>query len=600
MMREKKYANVLDDYQEVIEEEKKEQSEEKLSMTRELKFKELQDNIDNEDVVAPMKTRVEVRKEKELKTMELSNTLNEVKALEETGKVEIDKETISDKEVMGGKTSNDDLYLTASFKPFKKRFRMKKVFKVLFSMIFVTLLVVLVTYFVGIPLYNKYLNSKPKAIFENTIDYIAAEVYNVIDSNYYEQQDYSFFELNFMFDTNSEEFKDYSGMYLGTRVQTEGDNFEELIYVKDSVTSEEYGLKLINKDGIEYSKFSHSDKYFKYDIEEDSNDSLVIEENDELSFLSLTKEEYKYLIEKERDAYKVILDNEYISYEADEIEIDGKSLDVVKNSFTIDEKNYEVIVKKFNEILLDDDKYLEIYAKFVGTNVSDVKEEYFSDDIEVEEDYTLTYNIYTVSGNKVVGIDVEENGFRIVYLYFNENYFDLHLNLTNDEDCLEGKDCALENSMVIDLTGTKKKDYTEVVVKYNDSKVATLDVRSFNFDKIDLDYEIDYMDTSLEGSLLLNMDTEKQAYSIELETQDDVEYIKAVMNLKLGQNGKVETIPEENIVAYSEKALDADFDELYLILEEKGLLVSYDMWLTLMLNAQSGETPNIEDFGVST
>ena len=56
-MREKKYANILDDFPEDVVQEIKdeihelEDFEEKLSMTRELKFKELQDGIDNEQKI---------------------------------------------------------------------------------------------------------------------------------------------------------------------------------------------------------------------------------------------------------------------------------------------------------------------------------------------------------------------------------------------------------------------------------------------------------------------------------------------------------------------------------------------------------------------
>ena len=45
-MREKKYANILDDQEEIKTSEIS--NEEKLSMTRELKFKELQDAIDKD------------------------------------------------------------------------------------------------------------------------------------------------------------------------------------------------------------------------------------------------------------------------------------------------------------------------------------------------------------------------------------------------------------------------------------------------------------------------------------------------------------------------------------------------------------------------
>ena len=43
-MREQKYANVLDEYEKSLEKERKSKKEEKLSMTRELKYRELCQN----------------------------------------------------------------------------------------------------------------------------------------------------------------------------------------------------------------------------------------------------------------------------------------------------------------------------------------------------------------------------------------------------------------------------------------------------------------------------------------------------------------------------------------------------------------------------
>ena len=185
-MREKKYANILDDFPEDVVQEIKdeihelEDVEEKLSMTRELKFKELQDGIDNEqktendEVVSTHDTNDElIDDEPIIREVDLSLSKKEMK-----------KQFKEEKKAK--KKAQEDLYLTSSFKPLRNRFRLKKVFKVLFSLIFTIGILTSVAYFLILPLYNKYLASKPRAIFEHSIDYVAEELTKMVSENYFD------------------------------------------------------------------------------------------------------------------------------------------------------------------------------------------------------------------------------------------------------------------------------------------------------------------------------------------------------------------------------------------------------------------------------
>ena len=113
-MREKKFANILDDYPEEVVEEIKEETQEKLSMTRELKFKELQDKIDEEDIVSSVTEEVK---------------LEEIDTPEETITLELSKKELKQKakeEKKERKAMQEDLYLTSSFKPLRKRFKLSQ------------------------------------------------------------------------------------------------------------------------------------------------------------------------------------------------------------------------------------------------------------------------------------------------------------------------------------------------------------------------------------------------------------------------------------------------------------------------------------------
>lgn len=578
-MREKKFANILDDYPEEVVEEIKEETQEKLSMTRELKFKELQDKIDEEDIVSSVTEEVKLE---ETDTPEETITL-------ESSKKELKQKAKEEKKEC--KALQEDLYLTSSFKPLRKRFKLNKLFKFIFTLLLIIGILGAFGYFVVWPLYNKYMDSKPKAIFEHAIDYIADTAYNTIDSNWSYTDDFSSLEFGLMIE--SDEDVDYANTYYGFNFGFNDTQAEEYIYIKNPETNEEYGISLLVDNDMMYYKTTLSDIFYGSENDSEINFGLYDEDGEQIS---ISKEEIKYFIDTERNTIKKLLLDKYIKAEADEIEIDGKTIDVTKNSYTLTGEDFEVISDKYKDILLKDKKYLEIFAKIAGISVEEVKEEYFENvDTEVDEDYTLSFNIYTIKGNKVVGFDIEENGFRILYLYYNEDEFDFHLNLTTDEDCLEGRDCVMSNMMVLDLKGTYKDDYTEVVVEYNEDEVATLDIREFSFEKIDLDYDIDYMDFELEGTLKIDLDTDKHEYKAEVLVDIDGTEMNIVFDLKLKDEFKLEEINPEKVEEYTEKKFNDEVESFYYALDEVGLVDEFDLWFeTFMGSFDDGTLGDVE------
>ena len=391
----------------------------------------------------------------------------------------------------------------------------------------------------------------------------------------------------------SDEDVDYANTYYGFNFGFNDTQAEEYIYIKNPETNEEYGISLLVDNDMMYYKTTLSDIFYGSENDSEINFGLYDEEGEQIS---ISKEEIKYFIDTERNTIKKLLLDEYIDSEADEIEIDGKTIDVTKNSYTLNGEDFEVISEKYKDILLKDKKYLEIFAKIAGISVEEVKEEYFENvDTEADEDYTLSFNIYTIKGNKVVGFDIEENGFRILYLYYNEDEFDFHLNLTTDEDCLEGRDCVMSNMMVLDLKGTYKDDYTEVVVEYNEDEVATLDIREFSFEKIDLDYDIDYMDFELEGTLKLDLDTDKHEYKAEVLVDIDGTEMNIVFDLKLKDEFKLEEINPEKVEEYTEKKFNDEVENFYYALDEVGLVEEFDLWFeTFMGSFDDGTLGDVE------
>lgn len=597
-MREKKYANILDDYPEEVEEKIKDnlekmselpfdEVEQKLSMTRELKFKELQEAIDEDE-----KVEIEVEDAEDLSTTEeveipkeeVTPDMEEVKkeeakedtpriekvAIQETKEVEIKEEKKDN--------INDDIYLTSSFKPFKKRFRLKKVFKVLFMLILLAAIGVSLTYFLIIPIYNKYQASKPKAIFDASLTYVGEQLDKVVDLAWIDSDIFDV-EMIFDFDSNIEGMEALTAGSFGIRsiVNPEKKQYENSYFVMDDKNNK-YGYSIIDDGEDLYYKFTSNDTYLKAEREEDIYDFSQIEDflNPELS-----NEEYKYYIDTQIKILKEIITEDLLSSEKDEIEVNGKTISVMKNSLKLDKDKLKKLEKLYNEKVLDDEKLLKIEATLNDMTISEVKELY-EEVSTYEDDYSLVINIYTIKGDRFAGFDIEEDGFRNIYYYTYDGNFEAHFNLTEDEDCLTGKDCNLENQMIIDLVGTKKDDYTKVEIMLNDEDVGSLNVRSFNFEKVDFTYKLIISDVVFEGVITLDINKEKEEYGVGFSLEVNDEYVDMNIKINFDTDSKVNAVTIDNIEKYSDALFEKYYIELSDQLEENDLVDTFELFMLVL------------------
>lgn len=567
-MREKKYANILDDYPEEIVSEIKdkideEEKEEKLSLTRELKFKELQEAIDSND-----------EKENKVKeNNEISSDIETEKTNDEV-KIELIQDEIEDTSKKD--SFNEDIYLTSSFKPFRKRFRLRKIFKVLFSLILLIVVMFSLIYFLIIPLYNKFMDSKPKAIFDASLTYVGKQLNTIgelawVDSDVYDV------EYILDFDTNIEEMKILNDNEFGVRVGVDSkkDIYETSLFIQND--NNKHGYKVTEKDNSFFYKFTTSDSFIKDETgKQNIFDYSAITEslNSKLDI-----EDYKYYVNTNVQILKDIITADMLVAEKDVIEINGKEMSVTKNSLSLDNQKVLDLEKKYNEKVLNDEKLLKIESLLNDISVDELKETLLLEG-EYNDDYSLVINIYTIKGNKFVGFDVEEDGFRNIYYYGKDGDFELHLNLTEDEECKTGNDCAIENNIVIDLIGVNKNDYTNVDILFNDSEIGTLKVRSFNYESIDLSYKLFISDIVLEGYFKLNINKEKEEYNARLSFEFNNQYFDIGLNYKIYTDSVIGYTDLDKIINYTDDA----FDEQYGILEDKlkelDMLESFEILVT--------------------
>lgn len=556
-MREKKYANVVSDVEIANESE----SADKLSMTRELKFKDLQMKIDEE--IGDSLINEELK--------ENDDNSDDISLSKNDNKYCVDGQPNS-------KKVDDDIYLTTSFKPFKKRFKLRKVFKIMFEFMLVIVVLLSLYFLAFLPLYNKYLSSKPQAIFNNTVDSIGNGLVKLIEDNVVDD-DKLYFDINFKINSNYDELYYLSNYNYGYQISVEPKlkTFNEYIYLNDGDSS--YGINYFEKDSRAYLNYSTSENIL--DMGELDSDATEEERyyNDILEMLKeskTNKSDLIYYIEKNVDIIKRIYELADIAVSNDELEINGEIIKVKRNSWSFDNVSLEKALKMYEDFILDDEKLLDISAEFNGMTIDEYKEYLGNMENQIEEEHNECINIYTIKGNKFVGLDEEENGFRLFYFYIYNGDFEMYLNFTENEECLNGKDCVLDNQRVISMNGLNNDSYTEVDIKYNNDKIGTLNVRDFTYDKINIEYDFSYDDNNFKGDLLVYKN-ENYVYDIDLSYRCDAKYIDAIIKVSMHGDSK-DLFENRNIIDASDKNIDDETNDFLNKLNELGLGDGYITW----------------------
>ncbi len=635
-MREKKYANLLDVDDKKIDVEEKREKE--LSMTRELKFKDLQQAIDDQKAVefkkddfgvfleenanANLYTLMDESPDIEVENVDVSDTAEievvtseEVTDKEETDVLEENIENVELEEVkdeienldqddnsdllddeqlealedlrVGRKKKekneyNDDLYLTTSFKPLRKKIRVSKIIKFFFKTAFIFILLGLFGYFILLPMYKKYIESKPVIIYENAIKYVFDKSLEIYTENIPESDKY-YLDLDFDFESNYKNVSKLNNRTYGYQVGFDLKNniFEDKVYFNEGI--KEFGLTYIeNKDNF-YHKYSNSQNYFQFDVKNSNNKNYL----EYIEFLNDYKsEDIKYFLNKEKDIVVSLLDEKLISSEIDKLEVNGKEIRVNRNIFTLKKNDIEQILKKYKEDVSKDNKLKEINNNLFGLifktekSFEQIIDEYVS---KMDKDYKLVFNLYTVNGTKVVGFDIEENGFRNVYIYFKDNNFNAHFNLTDESQCSNDKDCAIATKQVLDIRGSKDDNYTNIDLEVNESKLASLKIKCLSKEKVEFEYLLYLNKKEIIGDILLNINN--KTYDLILSYKDGSDYINLITKMDLITDRQIGKLENTSVVEYGK----SEYDEAKLLFDESltnvNLLDTFSYWNSLIDSA---------------
>ena len=582
---------------------KRTKSEDKLSMTRELKFKELQDRIDEEESEKIIEEAIKQTKMKDSESSISSELEQEIDALLESETKKSRKKKVSSKQedeepikevkvktkkkvktrevndtdgvVINKITPDDDIYLTTSFQPLKKRFRLKKVFKVILRMIFVLLVLGAFSIFVVLPIIKMLNDSKPKVIYNVSINYIRDTLNEFVDRVYLEKDSSYMLNSKLLINTNMDDYKNLNdkNLLLNTGFDFKNDIYDLGMYISDS-NNLKYGFNLIEKDDESYYNLTTSENFIKNALDYSNLDSYI----DNLDKVNvLTRSEYKYYIDKIASVLKNSINDDDLVATKEEIDVDGVSTSVVRNSFKLNKDKLEKLENDMSKLFLKDKKYLEIEAKLLGVSLDEVKEKY-GVLTEYDKDYILTFNIYTINGNEFAGFDIEENGFRNIYYYTIKNKFEFHLNIAADETCRKAGNCTAKDMVVIDLIGTTKDDVTTIELYYNTSDIGSLKVKELTEERISLDYKLVYEDTVYGGAFILGYDSKKEEYLGALSYESVDKYIDLNFVVSYDNKATIGKINSDKVVIYNKEEMDSDRAILNEKLTEVELLDAYNSY----------------------
>ncbi len=589
MGRVEKYANVIDEYEEKLKKE-----EEKLSITRELKFSELQKEIDNTVTIADYEeienmnsvgSRKSVTDTSEIQVEDVSDfedtseldvsdedTLEIIKTTplkkqeivkEETDEVKIIDEPTEELIAMDGEESDkdeDDLYLTKSINPIrKKKVRLKKIFKVII-IVLIILILSLVGYFKLIkPFFSSIVNSDPRKVFENGLDYVSDEIKKNLNQ-YADDRGVITLSINAKIDSNINNFShDDSTSY---NVLYGYDPMNKRLLSDISVSrGEEYRNSYLLENNIVYQSLSGYDKPIKLDTYTNVLSENNFYKNNKDSFDKLQKyispTEYMYYINNMIAIYKNFFEDSMFAKENYKIERKGKKVSVVKNTLTLDNAQLTKINNEINKKIENDAKFkkvADVYGDFLKFDDSNKK---------------VVINIYTKFNNKVVGYDIEEDGFTTSFYYKLKDdgtSYDAYFKFNGDKYDISRRDSKVEASI----------NGSETVIK--------ADIKEDKESKLILDFELTKNNKNYNGTLELDIDKSAKKYTFDYKVKNGDKYFNAVGSLSYKSNKKNLSIDLTGFVDPPISDYTKIKEEFNSSFSTDDLYKKYDSWYYLVTN----------------
>lgn len=380
---------------------------------------------------------------------------------------------------------------------------------------------------------NNFLNS-PEKIFKSSIDKITSLINKGAD-NY--NLNSKLYDISLNIDSNYDELKLFKNYTFGIKAGADTKNkaLEANIYMLDS-SKNEYSFASYIKNKKMFMKLSSYDKLIDLGVMENNEFKELFE-----AMENYNSDDFKYIINKSSSLLKDNLDKKNFSKEDTSIKVNSKDIKAVKNTYKADSKEIARLSKAISDGLYKDDKAMEIITKMFGISKDEFKnttnEDVYSND-------NLLFNIY-MNGDKFAGFDIVENDGTSLSYYTDGENFDIDL-----------------SGFVIN--GVKNGKQTDVSISSGGYELAKLNVRKFDENNIDLDYNIAYSDDSYSndqsgftGSAVYKRTVSGRTYdsTLNLSVKNAGYYINFAFRTDGKEGAKIADINEAGAVALSDDEL---------------------------------------------
>lgn len=430
-MANKKIDNILNEIDAFIEEEKK--PKRKRRTKKEIEVEKTENEEIVEEVIEEVKPKKRGRKKKEVIEEQVEQTIEDViednRVVEETAPVptveeENEEDTVVDEPVIETITTeisvqmdddeDDDLYLTKSFKPIKKKKRLKRSIVRFFKILIILGIIGLIGWVVGTKIYGMYLSTRPVNIYKTAILETGKTVNSFINS--IPSLDNGMFEMQFKTNMKSYDFLNNTMVGYGYSDNEEG--YEDYIYYIDG-NYERNGLHTLVKNNKVYKKYDVSDVVYSSKLEENMMRNILQETDIDMDIIT-------DVIEGNSKVISSILKEDDIEVSSEELDINGITVNVRCNTMVLSDS----LVDRYLDELYKNKVLVNKMSKLFDKD-SDVLRRYLEGKISKYVD-DLKFNLYVTDKYDFVGFDYELDGFREMYYYQYKDNKDINVKLSDE------------------------------------------------------------------------------------------------------------------------------------------------------------------------
>lgn len=423
----------------------------------------------------------------------------------------------------------EDIYITQSFQPIKKKKRLKRSVIKFFKILIILTILGVVGFFIFNKVLSIYNSTRPVNIYKAFVNGIVEESTRVLGNI-----DIDEYKLDIDVDTNMKSYDYLNDSNFGYGFNVKEDKYQDYIYYVDNY--EEVGVYTLINDEKMYKKYTNNDDIYKSKYEESSIRDLI-------KFISLNYDNLDDIIEGNGKIINDILKVEYIKELEDEIEINGENIEVKCLSIEITD---EIIREYINELKRDNDLVIKM-SKLLNKD-EDILIRYIEDKLSEMEGNE--FNLYITKDYKLVGFDYEIDGFRDVYVYnYNDSY---DVSIKYDKYVKYLLNSLGINVGSINNLNLKINDDNKVNVATDNKDKFNLTVKEFDKSIISFEYKNNSSTKVMEAVI------KKDSIVIEYKN-DDGKYFD--MDISLSKN-EYNAMDLDDVVTSSKK-VNAAADEFY-------------------------------------